>query len=80
MSCPYKDILGIPKKGFHSTRFFGFALYDTLGTIVLALLVTYFFGVTLWKSILGMFILGEVLHYIFGVQTSFLTMIGIKAC
>ena len=80
MNCPYKYIFGQPNKGFHSTRLFGFALYDTLGTIVLAMLVTYFFKISLWKSILGMFILGEVLHYIFGTQTAFLTFIGIKAC
>lgn len=80
MSCPYKYIFGIPGKGFHSERFLGIALYDTLGTIVLALLVSYFFRVKIVTSIIGMFILGEVLHYLFGVQTAFLTLIGIKSC
>ena len=80
MSCPYKYIFGIPKKGFHSKRFLGIALYDTLGTIGLALLVTYFFKVSVWKSLVGMFVLGEVLHYLFGVQTAFLTFIGVTAC
>jgi hypothetical protein len=80
MRCPYKDIFGIPGTGFHSQRFMGLALNDTLGTIVLAVLVTYFFNVSLWKSIIGMFLLGEILHYVFGVQTAFLNMIGIKAC
>ena len=80
MSCPYKYILGIPEKGFHATRLFGFALNDMLGTIGLALIVTYMYEVPLWKSIVGMFVLGEVLHYAFGVQTAFLTRIGVKAC
>jgi hypothetical protein len=80
MSCPYKHILGIPEKGFHATRLFGLALNDTLGTIVLAFIVTYIYEVSLWKSLLGMFVLGEVLHYLFGVQTAFLTAIRIKAC
>jgi len=80
MSCPYKHILGIPEKGFHATRLFGFALNDMLGTIGLALIVTYMYEVPLWKSIVGMFVLGEVLHYAFGVQTAFLTRIGVKAC
>lgn len=74
MSCPYKNIFGIPEKGFHSTRLFGFAMYDTLGTIFLAFLITYFFGVSLWKSILGMFIIGEALHYLFCVDTAFIKL------
>jgi hypothetical protein len=80
MSCPYKYILGIPEKGFHATRLFGFALNDTIGTIVLAFIVTYIYEVPLWKSLMSMFVLGEVLHYLFGVQTAFLTAIKIKAC
>jgi hypothetical protein len=80
MSCPYRFIFGVPEKGFHAKRLFGFALGDTLGTIGLALIVTYFFKVPVWKSIVGMFVLGEVLHYAFGVQTAFLTAIRIKAC
>ena len=80
MSCPYKYILGIPKIGFHSTRIFGFALYDILGTVVIALIVSYIYSIPIWKSILGIFVLGEVLHYLFGVQTAFLTAIDIKAC
>lgn len=80
MSCPYKYLLGIPEKGFHATRLFGFALNDMLGTIGLALIITYIYEVPLWKTFLSMFVLGEVLHYLFGVQTAFLTAIGIKAC
>lgn len=80
MSCPYKHILGIPEKGFHAIRLFGLALNDMLGTIGLAFIVTYIYEVSLWKSLLGMFVLGEVLHYLFGVQTAFLTAIRIKAC
>jgi hypothetical protein len=80
MSCPYKYVLGIPEKGFHATRFFGFALNDMLGTIGVAIIITYIYEVPLWKTFLYMFVLGEVLHYLFGVQTAFLTAIGIKAC
>ena len=80
MSCPYKYILGIPGKGFHSTRFMGLALNDTLGTIGLALLTSWIFNINIWLSLIVWFISGEVLHYMFGVQTAFLSMIGIKAC
>ena len=80
MSCPYKHIFGVPKKGFHEKRLFGFAVGDTLGTIGLALIVTYFFKVSLLNSIIGMFVLGEILHYLFGVQSAFLSFIGVEAC
>jgi hypothetical protein len=80
MKCPYKFIFGKPKTGFHSTRVFGLALGDTIGTILLGILFSYLFHVSLFYSIVGMFIVGEILHYLFGVQTAFLDMIGIKAC
>ena len=80
MSCPYKDIFGKPNTGFHSTRVFGLAVGDTVGTIGLGFIFSWIFGASLFYSILGMFILGEVLHYYFGVQTAFLRMLGIKSC
>ena len=80
MSCPYKHILGIPEQGFHAARFMGLARNDTIGTVVLAFLTTLFFKVNIWTSLAAWFIGGEILHYVFGVQTAFLTMIGITAC
>ena len=80
MGCPYKFILGIPGQGFHAPRLLGLAMNDTIGTIVLAIGTSYFFKIDLINSLLGWFIGGEILHYIFGVQTEFLTKIGISAC
>ena len=67
---PY--LFGIPGKGFHSTRIFGLALYDILGTIAISWLISYFFGYTFWKVLVIAFVLGEVLHYIFGTKTAFI--------
>jgi hypothetical protein len=75
---PYAFIFGKPGEGAHSTRFLGYALVDLIGTVLLAILVTYIWNVPLWKSIVGMFILGEVLHYLFGAQTAFLTTLGVR--
>jgi len=74
---PYAFIFGKPGEGAHSRRFFGFALVDLIGTVLLGVMVTYFYGVPLWKSVLGMFVLGEILHYLFGSQTKFLTTLGV---
>jgi hypothetical protein len=78
MGCPYKDVLGIPGQGFHSTRIFGYALYDTLATIVLAMVTTYFTKQNFLLVLLFWLVAGEILHYAFGTQTAFLTSIGVK--
>ena len=80
MGCPYKYVLGIPGQGFHSTRFMGFALNDTVGTIALAFLTSWIFNINIWKSLFVWFVSGEILHYYFGVQTAFLTFLNIQAC
>jgi len=78
--CPYANALGVPGEGVHSTRIFGLALNDIVMTIIGGILIAFLFHVNVWTSLLGLFVLGELLHYIFGTQTAFLTMIGIKAC
>ena len=78
MSCPYKHIFGEPKKGFHSSRFFGFAVGDTIGTVPLAGLISYIWKFKFLSTLIWTFVIGEILHYMFGVQTAFLTMLGIN--
>ena len=80
MSCPHAMLFGKPGTGFHSTRFLGYAVGDTVGTIILALISAWYFKFD-WKlSLLVWFVSGEILHYYFGVQTAFLTTLGITAC
>ena len=69
------SLLGEPGKGFHATRFMGFALYDILGTLFIAGIVSYFAGWSFWWVLLGVFVLGEVLHWLFGVKTAFIRML-----
>jgi len=80
MGCKNANALGIPGQGFHEKRIVGYALYDIIGTIVLALLTSYFFRIKLYVSVIGWFLLAEALHYAFGTQTAFLTTIGVNAC
>jgi len=80
MSCPYKYALGIPEQGVHATRFLGLALNDTLMTIIGSAIISFFTGYSFLLTFLFIFVLGEVLHVLFGTQTAFLTMIGIKSC
>ena len=77
MPCPYSQILGIPKEGVHSKRIFGLALFDIVATIFAAAITSYFMKVNFGYSLIVWFIGGEVLHYLFGVQTELLTQLGI---
>jgi len=79
MGCPYANALGVPGQGVHSTRIFGLSLNDILLTIIGAILLSFLLGYNFWTVLLVFFILGEVLHYLFGTQTAFLTMIGVSA-
>lgn len=78
MSCPYKYALGIPNEGVHSRRIFGFALNDTIATFVVAALTSWISETSYVKNLLAWFILGEVLHYMFGTPTEFLKRIGLE--
>lgn len=79
MSCPYAFIFGKPKEGAHSTRFFGYAVVDSVATVLLAILLAYVFNTEFWFTLLATFVAGEILHYIMGVQTQFLTTLGLTA-
>lgn len=78
--CKYKDILGVPKEGFHSTRLFGFARNDILGTFGIALIITIiFYRKTLFTSFIIisilLFILAIFLHRLFCVNSTLNKMI-----
>jgi len=72
--CQYKDIFGIPGKGNHSIRFFGFALFDIILTIVASIVIAYVFDKNFWVSLFVLFAVGELLHVIFCVNTSFIKL------
>jgi divalent metal cation (Fe/Co/Zn/Cd) transporter len=56
----------------------GFALNDTLMTIAVAVATSYIFNISLVYSLIAWFVGGEILHYVFGVQTEVLNKLGIR--
>ena len=78
MSCPYAFIFGRPKEGAHSTRFMGYAVVDSVATVLLAILLAYLFNTEFWVTLFLTFVAGEILHYVMGVQTQFLTRLGLS--
>lgn len=74
----YKNVLGVPKEGVHKLRFLDTALNDYIGTILLAIMLTFFTKVPLVLTTIMSFILGEILHYLFGVETNTLKYLNIS--
>jgi hypothetical protein len=76
MGCKYSTLFGEPNKGIHSSRFYigkySFALVDTVSTIIGAYLLQkyYFKTYPFWKVLIGLFLLGIVLHRLFCVKTT----------
>jgi len=73
----YKNALGTPRVGFHAARIplIDYALWDTVGTVVVTLALVYFFAKDKsWQNTLRWVIfafgLGLILHVLFGVRTT----------
>jgi hypothetical protein len=81
MPCPYANILGEPGKGFHAWRVGGLAVWDVIGTILIAGAMSYYFGWTLLYTLIGLFVAGEVAHWVFGTRTAVLVALGLtRSC
>ena len=68
--CKYKNSLGIPKKGIHSYRVLDVAIVDVIMTIILGILISYFFKLSYLYTIISLFLLGIILHRLFCVRTT----------
>lgn len=74
----YRDVGGRPHRGVHTARLPGrrggrygsTAAFDYVGTLAAAAAISYFFDIPLVLCTIVAFVLGEVLHYIFGVRTN----------
>ena len=77
--CPYRYLFGVPGTGAHSYRIFGLAAVDIFLTILLAATTAKYTNSSFLVHLIFWLIVGEVLHYLFGTQTAFLTWMGIDA-
>ena len=68
--CKYKNMLGIPGKEIHSYRIGGIAIADVIMTIIGAFIISFLTGWRFWYTLIGLFILGIILHRLFCVRTT----------
>jgi len=77
MPCPYANVLGTPNEGFH-TNVFGVAVGDVVGTVGLAYITNQAYGIDFTKALVGWFVIAEVSHWVFGVDTAVLKALGLS--
>ena len=68
--CKYKNMLGVPGKGIHSYRIGGIAIADVIMTIIGAFIISFLTGWSFLYTLIGLFILGIILHRLFCVRTT----------
>lgn len=73
-----ENIFGKPDKGIHSYRFMGIAIVDLLLTLLLCVILYLTIGMPLSVSLTLLLIIAFILHYLFRVQTSSMTYLGVK--
>ena len=73
MLCHYSDLLGEPGEGIHQYRLFDIAILDVLLTFIVAFILSKTEVLHKYRYIyilIGLFILGILLHRLFCVKTT----------
>ena len=68
--CKYQNILGTAGTGIHSSRIGGFALWDIVGTIALAGLMSSLINIGFLTALIILIIIAICLHWLFCVPTA----------
>jgi len=74
----YNSVLGIPEQGVHKHYRFGFAIWDLIFTLLLAIFITKIMrksNVNILYIFILLFFIGQCLHVLFGVNTEFIKFI-----
>jgi hypothetical protein len=79
--CPlskYSNIFGKPNTGLHQYRILDTAIVDYIGTIIIAMIITYFTDIPLVITTILSFVIGILLHILFGVATNSVKYLNLK--
>jgi hypothetical protein len=68
--CKYKDYFGAPNTGAHQYRIFDFAIVDVVFTIIAGYLIAKLFNMSIWNTIIALFLLGILMHRLYCVRTT----------
>ena len=68
--CKYKNLFGPPGQGIHAFKLFGISIWDTLITVVVAIIIAKIANWSYLYTIIGVFITGIFIHRVFCVRTA----------
>jgi uncharacterized membrane protein YcaP (DUF421 family) len=68
--CKYKNIFGAEKTGIHKYRIFNIAIFDLIGTIVIAFIFYKIFNINFFIILIILLFLAIIIHRLFCVNTT----------
>ena len=68
--CKYKNLFGPPGKGIHAFKIYGISVWDTLITLIGAIIIAWLAKWSYLYTIIGVFITGIIVHRLFCVRTA----------
>lgn len=75
MLCKHRHIFGEERKGFHSYRLFDIAIGDFIGTVIIAVIISYYTKYNFLITLVTLLLLGIIAHRLFCVNTKINMMI-----
>ena len=75
--CKYKNIFGEPNEGIHKYRILNIAIIDLLFTILIALIIKYYYNYNIFLIILILLIISIIFHKLFCVKTTIIKLLNI---
>ena len=63
-------LFGPPREGIRKHRIFGLAIFDLVTTIIGAALIAWVFNIRFLYALVGVFLVGIVVHWMFCVDTT----------
>lgn len=66
----YRHIFGKEGEGVHSIRLYNIAVVDVLLTVIFSIVISYTFNMNIIITLINMFLLAIIMHYLFGVKTT----------
>ena len=67
--CRFRNLFGEPRKGLHSYRLFDVAIVDVAATILVAVIISRYYSVSLVPTLAILIVVGMILHRLFCVNT-----------
>ena len=75
--CAYKNIFGAPNTGLHAYRIFNLAIVDIVLTLIVAMIISAWYGGLFWKSAGILFLSSIFFHWLFCVPTTVTVALGL---